>query len=252
MDIEGRTAIITGSGTGIGRALALEFARNGANVVTCGRRAEKIEETVALIEQEGGSAIAVPTDITRREAVRRLVTATLDHFGQIDVLFNNAGSFRTIAGVHEADPDAWWRDVTINLLGAFLCVREVLPHMMARDEGIIINMDGGKPVGGTSYACGKAGLMELTRILVLEQAMQNSHVIVFNAGPGLVDTEMTRIQAETEAGRKWIPTTKTKIDEGRTRAPEEVAVATMRAVSLARLELSGKSFHPGTDFSQWE
>jgi len=250
MDLKDKTAIITGSGGGIGRALALEFARNGAKVVTCGRREHRLHETVALIEKEGGTALAVPTDITRRDAVQRLVAAALDRFGAVHVLFNNAGSFQSIAGVYELDPEVWWHDVTVNLYGALLCIREVLPEMMARDEGIIINMDGGRPVGGTGYACGKAGLMELSRILVEELKKMNSHVMVFRAGPGLVRTEMTELQASSEAGRRWIPSTRRAFDEGRTRAPEEIARATIRMIEIARPELSGASYHPDTDFDK--
>ena len=167
------------------------------------------------------------------------------------MLFNNAGSFRTIGAVWEVDPDVWWGDVTVNLLGALLCTREVLPHMMARDQGIIINMNGGRPTGGTGYACGKAGLMELTRILVDELAAEKSNVMVFGAGPGLVRTEMTELQAQTDAGRRWIPSTKETFDADKARAPEEIARATIQMVRVARPELSGKSYGPDTDFAEW-
>jgi len=183
--------------------------------------------------------------------VQRLIRTVFDRFGSIDVLFNNAGSFQSIAGVHEVDTEVWWHDVTVNLLGPLLMIRETLPHMMARDEGIIINMNGGRPVGGTGYACGKAGLMELTRILVEELKMQGSRVVVFSAGPGLVRTEMTELQAQTEAGRKWIPSTKESFDAGRTRQPEEIARATIQLVKIATPQMSGKSYGPSTDFSSF-
>ena len=251
MDLKHRTAIVTGSGGGIGRALALEFARKGARVVCCARRKERLDETVELIERDGGEALAVATDVTDRGDVQRMVETALERFGSIDVLFNNAGSFQSIAGVHEIDPDLWWHDVTVNLLGCLLTVREVLPHMMSRNEGIIINMNGGRPVGGTGYACGKAGLMELTRILAEELKMQSSSVMVFSAGPGLVRTEMTELQATTEAGRKWIPSTGESFEAGRTRQPEEIARATMKLVELAQPEWSGKNYGPTTDFASF-
>lgn len=251
MDLKDRTAIVTGSGSGIGRALALELARNGARVVCCARRMNRLEETVELVEQEGGVGLAVQTDITQRDQVQRMVSTSLERFGTIDVLFNNAGSFQSIAGVHEVDPDLWWQDVTVNLRGCLLTIREVLPHMLSRDDGIIINMDGGRPVGGTGYACGKAGLMELTRILAEELKMMGSSVMVFSAGPGLVRTEMTELQANTAAGQKWIPSTKESFEQGRVRQPEDIARATAELIRIARPELSGKGYHPNTDFSTW-
>jgi len=250
MDIEGRTVIVTGSGSGIGRALAVEFGRNGARVVCCSRRKERLDETVAHIEGEGGTALAVPTDVTEPDQVHRMAEAARTHFGPISVLFNNAGRFRSIAGVHEVEPANWWRDVTANLYGGLLTIREALPQMLSRNEGIIINMNGGRPVGGSGYACGKAGLMELTRLLTEELRILGSSVMVFAAGPGLVRTEMTELQANTPAGRKWIPSTKESFDAGRLRQPEEIALATIRLVRAARPEWSGMSYGPDTDFSK--
>ena len=251
MELEGRTAIITGAGSGIGRVLATEFARNGARVVCCSRRQERLEETVELIERDGGVGLAVPTDITDRDQVQRMVQKSLERFGTIDVLFNNAGSFQSIAGVHEVDPDLWWQDVTVNLYGCLLLIREVLPYMVSRNEGIIINMNGGRPVGGTGYACGKAGLMELTRILAEELKMMDSSVMVLSAGPGLVRTEMTELQANTAAGQRWIPSTRESFESGRTREPEEIARATVKMIKAASPESSGKSYGPDTDFSEF-
>jgi len=251
MELKDRTAIVTGAGTGIGRALALEFARNGAKVVGCGRRKDKLDETIALIAAEGGRAVAISTDITDRDQATGMVEGARRRFGPIDVLFNNAGSFQSIGGVHEVDPAVWWNDVTVNLYGCLLLIREVLPEMISRNTGIIINMNGGRPVGGTGYACGKAGLMELTRILSEELRILNSSVMVFSAGPGLVRTEMTELQVSTEAGRKWIPSTKECFDTGKLRQPEDIARATMRMIETATPACSGKAYNPDTDFSEW-
>jgi NAD(P)-dependent dehydrogenase (short-subunit alcohol dehydrogenase family) len=250
MELAGRTAVVTGSSSGIGRALAVEFGRQGANVVCCARRQEKLEETADMVRQQGSEALVVPTDVTVRDDVQDMVQAALERFGAIDVLFNNAGRFASIAGVWEADPDDWWEDVRVNLFGSMLCMREVLPHMMERDEGIIISMNGGRPTGGSGYASGKAGLMELSRVLVKELESVDSSVMVFTAGPGLVHTEMTEYQARSEAGQRWIPSTKEHIEAGKTREPEELARATMKMIDIATPQLSGASYNPATDFEE--
>jgi NAD(P)-dependent dehydrogenase (short-subunit alcohol dehydrogenase family) len=251
MELAQRTALVTGAGSGIGRAIALELARAGATVVCCGRRQERLDCTAEQITDGGGKAAAIAADVTDSAQVARLVQQSVDRCGAIDVLFNNAGSFASIAGVHEVDPDAWWHDVTVNLLGPLLLIRAILPAMIERDSGAIINMNGGRPVGGTGYACGKAGLMELTRILHDELRMQDSNVLVFGAGPSLVRTEMTELQAQTEAGRRWIPSTYESFQSGRLRQPEEIARATVSALRVATLADSGKSYGPDTDFSDW-
>ena len=114
MELHGRTAIVTGAGSGIGRELALEFARADANVVCCGRTESSLHETVALIENHGGVGAVAKTDVSHWEQVQEMVHFTLQKFGRIDVVFNNAGSFQYVGPVWEADPKAWWEDVTIN------------------------------------------------------------------------------------------------------------------------------------------
>lgn len=247
MNLEEKTVIVTGASRGIGRALACAFGSAGANVVCCARSAGSLRKTASMVEDRGGGALAVPTDVTDATDVEKMVSSALDEYGRVDILFNNAGSFSSIGAVWESDPGKWWTDVTVNLYGAFLCCRAVLPHMMERNNGIIINMNGGRPTGGTGYAAGKAGLMELSRVLVEELKAVDSDVIVFTAGPGLVDTEMTRKQADTEAGRRWIPSTQSKIEAGETRAPEEIAGKAVQVCRVARPELTGLNFNPDTD-----
>ena len=254
MELKDRTTIVTGAGSGIGRAIALEFGRQGANVVCAARRANLLDETVSLIEQEGGRALAVPTDLIQRDQVNALIGKTLDSFGRIDVVFNNAGSFAAIGAVWEVHPDAWWHDVTVNLLGPMLVCRAVLPHMMARDEGIIINMNGGGSTGpltgGSGYGCSKAGLLRLTDTLAAELEKEGSHVLVLAMGPGLVQTEMTQLQVDDPLGVKWIPSTKESLAKGNHRPPEDCARDTVKLIRIACPELNGRIFGAGDDFDQ--
>ena len=127
MELTDKVVIVTGAGSGVGRALALAFGREGARVVCAARRADRLRDTVTAIEAEGGTGLAIPTDVTDVVQVERMVSQSLDGFGQIDVLFNNAGSFGSLGAVWEVDPDAWWHDVTVNLRGTMLCCRAVLP-----------------------------------------------------------------------------------------------------------------------------
>src|SRR5688572_15133399 len=129
MDLNNKVAIVTGAGSGIGRAIALELARQGMSVACAGRRADRLQQTADSIESAGGRARPVPTDVTDARQVTQLIDKTLAEFGQIDLLFNNAGSFDAIGGLWELDPETWWRDVTINLKGPMLCTHAVLPHM---------------------------------------------------------------------------------------------------------------------------
>ncbi len=254
MKLRGRTVIVTGSGRGIGRTLALEFSRQGANVGCCARSEKEIQKTVALIEKEGGCAIAIPTDITQREQVEKMVKEVLERFGQIDVLFNNAGSFQAIGSIWEVDPELWWHDITVNLRGPMLCCRAVLPHMMKRDKGIIINMSGGgfsSPFpGGSGYACSKAASMRLTDSLAKELERMGSSVLVLGMGPGLVRTKMTELQITTSEGLKWIPSVKKMFDQKQDKPPEDCAKATIELIRIACPEINGRIFDVETDFNK--
>lgn len=251
IELANTTVFLTGAGSGIGRALARVLASHGARLACCGRRRELLDETVALIDSEGGSAISAPADITDAAQVQSAVQIARERFGSIDVLFNNAGRFEAFGAVSEVDAADWWRDVTVNLLGSFQTMQAILPEMIARDSGVIINMDGGRPVGGSGYACGKAGLMELTRLTNDELRQMNSRVCIYGAGPGLVKTEMTQLQTENETARRWIPSTAQSFASGDLRAPEEIAGATLKLLQIAAPQNSGRHFNPDTDFSDF-
>lgn len=249
MDLKGKVVIVTGAGSGIGRALALEFGRQGASVVVVARRRQRIHETVAAIEAEGGRAMAVQADVTDIAQVDRMVSQSLDAFEQIDVIFNNAGSFAALGAVWEVDPDLWWNDVTVNLRGTMLCCRSVLSHMLKRDSGIVINMSGGNQIpGGTGYSCSKVGVIRFTELLAKELKHKGSSVLAFTMGPGFVRTEMTELQIRTREGQEWLPSSKNAVEQGNDRSPEDCARATMALIRVACPELSGGTFGPDTDF----
>ncbi|MBI2440009.1 MAG: SDR family oxidoreductase [Lentisphaerae bacterium] len=251
MDLKDKVVIVTGAGSGVGRALALEFAARGARVICAARRIDRIEETAAAIKMNGGVALPVKVDVTDINQVERMVAQALAAFGRIDVLFNNAGSFGAIGAVWEVDPESWWHDVTVNLRGTMLCCRAVLPHMLERDSGIIINMTGGNQIpGGTGYSCSKVGIVRFTELLAKELKREGSSVLAFVMGPGFVRTEMTEIQVLTPEGRKWLPSSKEAFDQGRDRPAEDCARAAAELIRVACPALSGKSFEPDTDFDK--
>lgn len=251
MNLTNKVVVVTGGGSGIGRALAVTFAKEGALVACLGRRLERLEETVEEIEKNGGSGLAVQADITDAEQVKQAVNDITKKWGSIEVLFNNAGSFASLGAAFEVDRELWWQDVTVNIRGVMLMMREVLPQMVERDCGVIINMNGGRPVGGSGYAAGKAGMMELTRVASEELHQLHSNVIILGAGPGLVQTEMTQLQADSPAGQRWIPSTKESIDAGTTRSPLAIANKTMEVLKAVKPDWNGKYFSPDTDLAEW-
>ena len=243
MNLENRVAIITGAGRGIGRALAVEFARNGVSVVCCARTEEDIRETAAIIENGNGVCLPIQTDVSDKDQVNSMVEQTIQHFGHIDILFNNAARLPVINGLWEVDPDMWWDELAVNLRGPMLCSHAVLPHMMNRNEGVIINMSGGSSIPGrTSYSCSKVALDRLTALLAKELRAVKSDVMVLGMGPGLVKTRRTLVEAQSPQGIKWNPATKAQFEAGRDRPPQDCARATIKLLNELDLESSGKIF----------
>jgi NAD(P)-dependent dehydrogenase (short-subunit alcohol dehydrogenase family) len=151
VDLTGQIAIVTGGGRGLGRVMAQELAAAGAAVAVVGRSQLHLDETVSELEKAGARALAVAADVTDRLAVERMVQQVEQQLGALDVLVNNAGISGTIGPVWKADPDAWWQVMEINVRGAFLCARAVLPGMIARKRGRIINVASGAAVRPIAY-----------------------------------------------------------------------------------------------------
>ncbi len=254
MELAGKIAAITGAGSGIGQAVALRFSRAGTKIVCCGRREGKLLETSSLIQQAGGEALVIPTDVTQKDQVDRMVGRALEHFGRIDILFNNAGSFSALGGLWEVDADLWWKDVETNLRGTMLCCQAVLPQMIERDEGIIVNMSGGGAggpmTGGSGYGCSKAAILRLTDTLAAELQRAGSSVMAFAMDPGFNRTAMTEGLAHIEGVEKWLPHVHRQLDTDDRNEPQDCAKTMTELIRLAVPQLSGRMFHAGMDMEK--
>jgi NAD(P)-dependent dehydrogenase (short-subunit alcohol dehydrogenase family) len=187
MRLRDRVAVITGAGSGIGRASAREFAREGARVVVVDINGSGAEETVAHIRKSGGTALAVATDVADPEAVRRLVDRTLHEFSAIHVLFNNA-AIQVNKTVEDTTPEEWNREFAVNVGGVFLCSKYFLPHLR-KSRGCIINMSS---VNGffvepqcAGYCATKAAIMGLTKAMAIDHGKEGVRVNCIN--PGYID-----------------------------------------------------------------
>jgi len=192
MSMKNQVAIVTGASKGIGKAIALSFAKEKMNVVLAARTKSELEKVATEVETLGGKALVVPGDVSRGQSVDQLVTQTIDKFGKIDILINNAG-MGVFAPVDELETQDFDRMFAVNMRGVFLCTRAVLPHMKKQKSGAIINISSlaGKNFfkGGAGYAATKWALNGFTKCLMLEAREYNIRVSV--VCPGSVATEFS-------------------------------------------------------------
>jgi NAD(P)-dependent dehydrogenase (short-subunit alcohol dehydrogenase family) len=230
--LAGKTALVTGGGTGIGAATAVAFAREGATVVVAGRRPEPLQETVDAIRDGGGTAYAARGDVGRAADVRSIVAEAVGAAGPIDVLVNNAGQ-ELVAGVVDTSEESWDRVLDTNLKSIYLLGRELLPQMGERRRGSIINVASQLGFVGArnfaAYGASKGGVINLTRSMALDCADQGVRVNALC--PGAVDTPLLRRQFEDREGPQGtIEQLAALHPMGRLGQPEEIAPA---AVFLA-------------------
>lgn len=184
-ELVGQVAVVTGAGSGIGRGIAVAFAEAGAQVVLAGRRAAPLEAVQAEIEDKGGRALAVPTDVTVEDAVAHLFARAVATFGQVDILVNNAGV--SVGGPpDQLTLEAWRHVIDVNLTGVFLCSREALRIMQPRRRGRILNIGSISArmprAHAAPYATSKFGLEGLTRALALDARPYGIAVSVLHPG----------------------------------------------------------------------
>jgi len=204
MELHDKIAVVTGGGRGIGRAIALAYAREGAELVLAARSKEALEETKAMVEALGRRALVVPTDIRQEESVRDLAEQTISAFGRLDILVNNSGVAGPSATLWEISPADWEGTFAVNVTGTFLCCRAFLPSMIERRSGCIVilsSMTGKRPLyARTPYAASKMALVGLARTLAWEVGPYD--IRVNTSSPGPVEGEriewVIRKQAEAQ------------------------------------------------------
>jgi NAD(P)-dependent dehydrogenase (short-subunit alcohol dehydrogenase family) len=237
--LEGKVALVTGAGSGIGRAAALAFAREGAKVVVADVVAEGGKETVRLIEQAGGTALFVEGDVSVSASVEVMVQAAVEQYGGLDCAFNNAGIEGAQAPTADATEDNWDRVLSINLKGVWLCMKHEIAHMVAHGGGAIVNAASvaglvGFP-GIPAYCASKGGVIQLTKTAALEYATQGIRV---NATcPGVIRTPMIDrfLGGSAEAEAEFVALEPVE----RMGTPEEVAEAVVWLCSDAASFVTG-------------
>jgi 3-oxoacyl-[acyl-carrier protein] reductase len=243
-----RVAVVTGASRGIGRATALALADSGFALGLVARSADALGETQALVGRRGTRAVSVAADVTDYQAAHSAVAEIEERIGPVTVLVNNAGSLRAIGPLWEVDRDDWWLDVQTSLGGAFNFCREVVPRMIERREGRIVNITSYVAVRPspyqTGYACGKAAVGSLTEALAA--SLGDYGIKAFAVAPGFTRTEMTELLTESAAGRQWLP----EVGKGRVLEAEQSARLISVLASGAADELSGRLLHALDDVEQ--
>jgi NAD(P)-dependent dehydrogenase (short-subunit alcohol dehydrogenase family) len=222
---EGKVSVVTGAGSGIGRATALAFAREGASVAFADILEQDNQETARMIMDLGGHALAITCDVARNDDVRRALDETVKTFGRLDFAFNNAGIEYAFKPAAEITEEEWDRIIDIDLRGVFLCMKHEIPLMLKQGGGAIVNTSSGAGVkgfkGGAAYVAAKHGVVGLTKAAALDYAQSNIRI---NAVcPGIIDTSMMqRFSGGTPEGRQTVIAQE---PVGRMGTPDEIAAA---------------------------
>lgn len=223
--LSGKVALITGGGTGIGRAIAMAFAREGASVAVAGRRLEKVKEVALAIEKQGGAAQALQCDVARAKDAERAINETAKKFGKFNVLVNNAGTL-SVSTVDSISEDDWDRVITVNLKGPFLMSRAALKEFRKNGGGTIVNI--GSVLGlvamkdRAAYCASKGGVTMLTKAMALDHAHENVRVNCIC--PSIVETELVKgLFDDSEQGKRLKQSRMGTIPLGRFGKPADVA-----------------------------
>lgn len=243
MRLEGKTALITGGGEGIGKATALMFCREGAKVGITGRTKEKLDQVVQ--EASGnGEIVAFPGDVSKEQDVKKTVEAFIDRFGKIDVLFNNAGILNT-GTVETASEEDWKKLIDINVNGTFLVTRHVIPHMRKNGGGSVINNSSvlgfiGCP-NSIAYNTSKGAIMQFTRSLAMDYAKEG--IRANTVCPGFIKTKMNEdfIGNPPEAQEKLDEMASQIVPMGKRGVPDDIAYGLVYLASDESRYMTGAS-----------
>ena len=227
-DLEGQVALVTGGGRGIGRNVAVELAKAGMKVAVAARSTHEIQETAVQIR-----GVAIQCDVSDRDSVERMVEQTEKELGPLDLLVSNAGISIEEGDAWRLDPDEWWRVFEVNVLGVYLCCRAVIPGMLERGGGRIVNVASGAAYlpgsSSTAYSASKAAVHRFSETLANQ--LRDRGIPVFSISPGLVKTRMTEDFGDDAP---W--------------TPPELAPKLVRALASGRLDdLAGRYLHAEHD-----
>ena len=257
MSLKDKVAIVTGSGRGIGEAVALALAREGARLSIASRTKSELDEVAAKIRDLGSQVEIVPTDVSVYDDVTQLVGSTLERYGQIDILVNAAGVYGPIGPAWDVDVDEWMRAMQINTFGTFMCCHAVVPHMIERRQGKIVNFSGGGATSPlprfTAYGVSKTATVRLTETLAEE--VKEFNIQVNAVAPGAVNTALQDdvLAAGERAGALYARIKKLR-ETGEGGAPRELAADLV--VFLASDDsdgLTGKLIAaPYDDWQSWD
>ena len=244
--LEGKSAIVTGGGIGIGKSISVEFARAGADVMLCSRRLEHLETTAEEIRQLGKRALALTVDVRDPQQIKAVVERTLAEFGKIDILVNNHGaSFR--APVEKISFNGWNAVVGINLNGVFLFCQEVGKHMIERRQGVIVNISSIAGVRGSQlmshYGASKAAVINFTTTLAMEWAPYNIRVNCIAPGPIETAGYLQVLHQTNPNAAEVYQSMAARVALGRWGRVEEIAYPTIFLASAASSFMTGTTIH---------
>ena len=236
--VEGKVALVTGGASGIGRATALTFAREGAKLVVADMNADGGQQTVHMITENGGEATFVQVDVTSASAVEALISKTVETYGRLDCAHNNAGIWGGLRALTAEYPeDRWQQVIAVNLTGVWLCMKYEIPQMLSQGSGAIVNTASAAGLVGSrgisAYVASKHGVVGLTKTAALEYAQQGIRVNC--VCPGMIQTPMTESALRDPARQAQIAAR----PMGRVGTPEEIAEAVVWLCSDAASFITG-------------
>jgi len=236
--LDDKAALITGAGSGIGRATALLFAKEGAKVVVADSAPHGGEETVDMIVKAGGQAIFAQVDVSRAEDVERMVNTMVDAYGKIDILYNNAGILGQTALTADTKEEDWDRVIITNLKGVFLGCKYVIPIMIEQGGGVVVNTASGAALFGSpgipAYGASKGGVAQLTKTMALEYGKHNIRVNAIC--PGAIETPMSQARLDDPEHRQAMIE---RVPLGKIGRPEDIAEAALYLASDASSYVTG-------------
>src|SRR6202795_3827156 len=252
MILQGQSALITGSGRGIGRAIALLFVREGASVFLCARSHDQLASTAAEISQHGGQVAFASADVTREDDCRRIVDAAREKFGPVTVLVNNAGHYGPVVSVEEYPLADFDEVIAVHLRAAFLLSQLVLPEMYEHAHGVILNISSLSAKSafpwGSAYAAAKAGMLGLTRVTAAEAARKGVRVNALCPGP-VTETTMSQELGAVLAKKLGI-SPKEQLEgflnsllQGRAQTADEIARAALFLCSEQSSAITGQAIN---------